>query len=320
MRFRATIQNASTFYRLIQTVEKLQKKCIIKFSETAMQIICNQEEGGVHVWSYVVVPSLPFFSANASHTRKIRVDALFTDYRILSHSNNEITLTLPTDALSTALRSASAEHTGANEVVMKLAKKKNVPVLSFEIFGTTHMGRRVKVAHDVRIEVMKPADVALLTEPRCPEPDVQIMLPPLTKMRAIIERMRNLSDVIAVRANSSGCLRLSASTEVVKADITWNNCSHPRTTGGDDASQANVGAGGEREEEDRERERPDPTHLFSVLVHARSLLKFLNAHAVSKTTIACICQGHCLILFVYIGDSADVGGVLTFYIPSVLDD
>jgi hypothetical protein len=33
-----------------------------------------------------------------------------------------------------------------------------------------------------------------------------------------------------------------------------------------------------------------------------------------------ICQGHCLILFVYIGDSADVGGVLTFYIPSVLDD
>lgn len=105
--------------------------------------------------------------------RKIRVDALFTDYRILSHSNNEITLNLPTDALSAALRSASAEHTGANEVVMKLAKKNNVPVLSFEIFGTTQMGRRVKVAHDVRIEVMKPADVALLTEPRCPEPDVR---------------------------------------------------------------------------------------------------------------------------------------------------
>ncbi|KAH8983510.1 cell cycle checkpoint [Lactarius akahatsu] len=303
MRFRATIQNVPTFYRLIQTVEKLQKKCIINFSETSMRIICNQEEGGVHVWS------------------KIRIDALFTDYRILSHSNNEITLNLPTDALSTALRSASAEHTGANEVVMKLAKKKNVPVLSFEIFGTTQMGRRVKVAHDVRIEVMKPADVALLTEPRCPEPDVQIMLPPLTKMRGVIERMRNLSDVIAVRANSSGCLRLSASTEVVKADITWNNCSHPRMTG-DNPSQARAGAEDGRGEEDREPEpeRPDPTHLFSVLVHARSLLKFLNAHAVSKTTIACICQGHCLILFVYIGDSTDVGGVLTFYIPSVLDD
>lgn len=56
---------------------------------------------------------------------------------------------------------------------MKLAKKNNLPVLSFEIFGTTQMGRRVKVAHDVRIEVMKPSDVAMLTEPRCPEPDVR---------------------------------------------------------------------------------------------------------------------------------------------------
>jgi HUS1 checkpoint protein len=143
-----------------------------------MRIICNNEQGGVQIWSYVP----PFFFYLTSHflafnkkPRKIRVDALFTDYRILSHSNNEITLNLPTEALSTALRSASAEHTGANEVVMKLAKKNNLPVLSFEIFGTTHMGRRVKVAHDVRIEVMKPADVALLTEPQCPEPDVRFI-------------------------------------------------------------------------------------------------------------------------------------------------
>ena len=54
------------------------------------------------------------------------------------------------------------------------------------------------------------------------------MLPPLAKMRPVVERMRNLSDVIAVRANSSGRLQLSASTEVVNADITWTNCSHPR--------------------------------------------------------------------------------------------
>lgn len=63
------------------------------------------------------------------------------------------------------------------------------------------------------------------------------MLPPLTKIRAVVERMRNLSDVIAVRANSSGRLQLSASTEVVNADITWTNCSHPRI-GQSDSSAA----------------------------------------------------------------------------------
>ena len=152
-----------------------------------MRIICNQEQGGVQIWSWVVhfyPPSYFVIFNKKKNCRKIRVDALFTDYRILSHSNNEITLNLPTDALSTALRSASAEHTGANEVVMKLAKKNNLPVLSFEIFGTTHMGRKVKVAHDVRIEVMKPADVALLTEPRCPEPDVLFL--PNTEQRKLL--------------------------------------------------------------------------------------------------------------------------------------
>jgi HUS1 checkpoint protein len=46
------------------------------------------------------------------------------------------------------------------------------------------------------------------------------------------------------------------------------------------------------------------------------LASFLN----NNLDLLGICQGHCLILFVYIGDSADVGGVLTFYIPSVLDN
>lgn len=33
-----------------------------------------------------------------------------------------------------------------------------------------------------------------------------------------------------------------------------------------------------------------------------------------------LCQHHCLILYVYIGDVADAGGVLTFYIPAIIDD
>lgn len=33
-----------------------------------------------------------------------------------------------------------------------------------------------------------------------------------------------------------------------------------------------------------------------------------------------ICQNHCAILYVYIGDVADAGGVLTFYIPTIIDD
>ena len=90
-------------------------------------------------------------------------------------------------------------------------------------------------------------------------------------------------------------------------------------------------------------EPPDPNQIFTVLISTRSFLKFLNSHVVSTTTIACeflsnifvyiyylsellslcptgLCQHHCLILYVYIGDVADAGGVLTFYIPAIIDD
>jgi hypothetical protein len=41
------------FLGLIQAVEKLQKKCIMKFTETEMHVICNDDanEGGIQVWS-----------------------------------------------------------------------------------------------------------------------------------------------------------------------------------------------------------------------------------------------------------------------------
>ena len=37
---------------ILQAVEKLQKRCIMRFTETEMHIICNEEsEDGVQVWS-----------------------------------------------------------------------------------------------------------------------------------------------------------------------------------------------------------------------------------------------------------------------------
>jgi len=58
------------------------------------------------------------------------------------------------------------------EVVMKLAKKNDMAVLTFEVAESTMMGRRVNVKHDVKIEVLKPGDVERLKEPMCPQPDV----------------------------------------------------------------------------------------------------------------------------------------------------
>ncbi|KAJ7107078.1 checkpoint protein Hus1/Mec3 [Mycena epipterygia] len=294
MRFRASIENVNTFFRIIQAIEKLQKKCIIKFSEEVMCIICNSEanEGGIQVWS------------------QIKVDSLFTSYRIQSNASNVITMALSSEALLATLKSASsssgASSYEAEEIVMKLAKKNDQAVLSFEISGMTRQGRKVRVAHDVKIEVMKPADVANLKEPMCPEPDVHIILPPLQKLRPIVERLRPMSDFLAVRASNNGRLQLSIRTDSVTVDTEWKNCKN--------TNKAPTNS------QDPDPDPGDPDELFSVLVSTRSFFKFLNSHVVSTTTIACICQNHCMILYVYVGDLADAGGVLTFYIPGQLID
>ncbi|KAF8071503.1 checkpoint protein Hus1/Mec3 [Lyophyllum atratum] len=291
MRFRASIENVSTFFKIIQAIEKLQKKCIIKFTETNMYIICNHDanEGGIQVWS------------------QIKVESLFSGYRIQSNANNEITMAITSEALLAALKSASSSGTSTyetEEVIMKLAKKNAQAVLTFEINGLTRVGRKVRVSHDVKIEVLRPNDVARLSEPMCPEPDLHILLPPLQKLRTVVDRLKPMSDVLAIRANNNGCLQLSISTESVKVDTEWKDCSNPKTT---------------NTPQDLE-DAPDPNQLFTVLVSTRSFFKFLNSHVVSTTTIACICQHHCMILYVYIGDVADAGGVLTFYIPAIIDD
>lgn len=71
MRFRATIEHVPTFCRehillyinlskassgIVQAIEKLQKRFLIKFTETNMHIICNSDanEGGIQVWSCVL--------------------------------------------------------------------------------------------------------------------------------------------------------------------------------------------------------------------------------------------------------------------------
>jgi hypothetical protein len=115
----------------------------INFSEADMRIIGNQEEGGVYVWGRASFFPHHFPLVNETSTT-IHINAPFADYCIRSHSDNVITIYLLNDVLSAAL--PSAEHTCTNEVVMKLANKNNVPMLSFEISCTTHMGRRVNLA------------------------------------------------------------------------------------------------------------------------------------------------------------------------------
>ncbi|THH04255.1 hypothetical protein EW145_g5652, partial [Phellinidium pouzarii] len=134
---------------------------------------------------------------------------------------------------------------------------------------------------------------------------IHILLPPLQKLRTVTEHMRSMADVLGVHASHRGALRLSVASDQVHVETQWTKCVIPNM-----ATQ--------EPSQDTSHEEPDPTQMHGVHVSIRAFLKFLSSHVVSTTTIACICEDHCMILYVYIGEVADAGGVLTFYIPARL--
>lgn len=95
---------------------------------------------------------------------------------------------------------------------------------------------------------MEAGGVERLKEPMCPQPDVfelflsyhamcsdnrtsiqtHILLPPLNKLRTIVDRLRPMADVLTVSANNNGGLRLSINTDPVQVDTDWTNCTHPK--------------------------------------------------------------------------------------------
>ena len=58
---------------------------------------------------------------------------------------------------------------------------------------------------------------------------LHILLPPLMKLRTIVDRLRPMSDVLAIRANNNGHLTLSINTEGVKVDTEWKDCTNPKS-------------------------------------------------------------------------------------------
>jgi hypothetical protein len=56
---------------------------------------------------------------------------------------------------------------------------------------------------------------------------VTILLPQLQKMRIIVERLRPLSDILALRANNCGKLQIAISTDAVKLETQWVGCANP---------------------------------------------------------------------------------------------
>jgi HUS1 checkpoint protein len=188
---------------------------------------------------------------------------------------------VPLTSLHRALKSALQ----ATSASIRLTKKDNVPLLALTIVTTSTSAphsalpaggtsnndegfgsgsdfnggassfdsafareRETVVTQEVPVRVLSPETVSGLHEPRCREPDVHILLPPLLQLKGISDRFTKLALVgaksgavggtaaaaatthrtrLEMAANMHGCLRLSIRTDAMSISSVWTGLSNP---------------------------------------------------------------------------------------------
>eukprot|EP01111_Echinosteliopsis_oligospora_P014019 TRINITY_DN5190_c0_g1_i1.p1 TRINITY_DN5190_c0_g1~~TRINITY_DN5190_c0_g1_i1.p1 ORF type:complete len:276 (-),score=67.69 TRINITY_DN5190_c0_g1_i1:63-890(-) len=205
MRLRAKIAQIDLFLRVVQTVEKISKECVVFLTPKKIQLILTSDNvtDGVQVWS----------GAN--------VTTLFEEYKIESLNNNEISFKINLDNLQKALKSAQKQA----DIIMKLTKRDGSPFLNFTI--CTQTAHTMTVDQSVPVELLSAVQISQYVEPHLPDPEVHIMMPPLKSVRGVVDHMKNISDNLIIFANMSGELTLKVEESMVSVATFYKNLEHP---------------------------------------------------------------------------------------------
>ncbi|KAI0592414.1 cell cycle checkpoint protein (Hus1) [Pyrenophora tritici-repentis] len=336
MRFKASIQNITTFTKLTASLNSLGPLAWVKLSEeqVCFTIIPDQ---GTQVWAV------------------LSIDSIFETISVQSAANNVINLEVPLTSLNRALKSAL----NATSAHIRLTKKDNLPMLALTIVTTTSSNtysafpaatannddgfdaafdtdfgagnRETIVTQEIPVRVLPPDTVAHLHEPACREPDVHIILPPLMQLKSISDRFTKiaLADTksssaasrtrLEVSANMHGCLKMSIKSDAMNISSVWTDLNNPELDPGHVAGGENgiaehpstrmkqLGSADGRSEEG----------WATVRIDGREWGKVMSVGRLGGRVIACFCHEHALILYVYLpNDNGDDESVLTYFISS----
>lgn len=217
--------------------------------------------------------------------------ALFSDYRIESHNNNEITVEVSAESLARVLRSAA----GALEVMIRLGKRDRDPLLSFSITMTSYSGAKLNVSQELLIRILRTQELSLIAEPMCPTPDVcstmytdtdqvYVVMPPLAEVKSVAEQMRSLSNQVCLGANHSGAFKLAVIDPEVVGDAIWTGLEHPHVSN-----------------QSAEQLPPATRQAWQeVSLNMRAFQNVLGCAPLAKSTVACICTNYCIVFYVYL--------------------
>lgn len=195
------------FTKIVATLTKLSKTCVIRFSTNNIYYIIVDKGGASRVTSWCELDQGHFFQ----------------EYNMegVNAEQNEIYLEVMPENILRALKSAQS----AKSVKIKLTKKHGAS-LTFEIELPSMASHRLLV-HDVSVSIVPRRLWEDFDEPFMPGYDVSIFLPPLKTLKNVIERMKNLGTYLIIAATQTGDLKLQVETDLVTVTTRFRDLAVP---------------------------------------------------------------------------------------------
>ena len=306
---------------------------------------------GTQVWAQlpIVRLPLPLLPQGYPHLKFIPQDTIFEEESYICESNTgAINLEVPIGALHRALRSAVS----AKLSNLRLTKKGNVPLLALTIratswtttsnaldipetaaatdhssstidnsttttatarpSGTGPRERETVITQEIPIKVLHESAVEGLHQPRCRDPDVNILLPSLIQLKSISERFTKLattnssnktsaagvgsgatstttpslsSPKLELSANMHGSLKVAVGTDAFRISSVWTDLLNPSL----DPGQLDEGRELGQLPSERMREVPadDEAGWAKVRIDGKDWSRILSVGRLNPRVVAC---------------------------------
>jgi len=344
MRFRAGIQNIHTFTKFTASLASLGPIAWVRLDDKDVRFTVIPEQG-TQVWA-VISPDTIFEmytiqSATENDTINLEVplaplqralksaqNAIAANIRLTKKENIPLlSLTITTATMNSTAPAASAgarNGFGDGDTVDR-------DLDDFHEEGVDFLGarpdRETVVTQDIPIRVLAPASVEGLHEPRCREPDVHIVLPNLMQLKSMSDRYTKLAVTtksttraglsapaagsrLELGANMHGCLSLALKTDAMSISSLWTGLENPEL----DPDQVADGEDGlANHPSTRMKALGDSTGRgdegwATVRIEGRDWGKVLSVGRLGGRVVACFCDEHALILYVFLQNDEPGGG------------
>ncbi|PAA93930.1 hypothetical protein BOX15_Mlig014707g1, partial [Macrostomum lignano] len=315
MKFRAATQDAGCVQYLCKAivfVSKLANNCVMRCTPDCIYfVLCGHTvEGGVRVWF------------------EIKRDTLFSDYSMagLDEEHEEVQLEVVLETMVGALTKSFGQARGLR---LKLTRRDAAPLLQMELeLPTVLTDESRHVTHNVPVRVVPLRYWGEFQTPLEPEFDISFYFPPLSTVRNVLDRMRNLSNRLTIFAQRSTrdqgkcSMRLSVTNSMASVSTTFKDLQLPRwrdepvDAAGDVQNGRNGDEGDEAEDAEAAAEGvdvPQSARPVRVAVDIRKIGSLLSSPLACPTRIVCNLVRHRVAQFFIFYDEVQ----LQYFIPAL---